>query len=55
MLKECLEVWEGLHLGSLCKVSDRPRTGIIELEFAGIHAEIQVVRIGGLINAGGPF
>lgn len=27
----------------------------VELEFAGIHAEIQLVGIGGLINAGGPF
>jgi len=27
----------------------------VELKFAGIHAEIQVVRTGGLINAGGPF
>jgi len=28
----------------------------VELEFAGIlHAEIQVVGTGGLINAGGPF
>lgn len=26
-----------------------------ELEFAGIHAEIQVVGTSGLINAGGPF
>jgi hypothetical protein len=30
-------------LGSLYESSDRPRTGIGELEFVVIHAEIQVV------------
>lgn len=37
-------------------LSDRPRNWHqCELEFAGIHAEIQVVGTGGLVNAGGPF